>query len=358
MTNLQSRKKVPHSATKSTQLIFVRSQIKPTPIYNTYWRFAAERQAIFFRRLHNVPPLWSSDPILQTYKFTNAYRASDRVSQYLIRHVIYEGDQEPEESFFRTILFKLFNKVDTWQLLKAELGEIRARDFNFERYDRVLTRALNSGTRIYSAAYIMPTGSTIYRVDRKHRAHLMLLQKMMKDHLPLKLAECKTMREAFLLLREYPMIGNFLAYQYITDINYSTWTNFSESDFVMPGPGALSGIRRCFEQNTRYTESDLIRYAADRQAKEFEERAIQFQSLWGRPLQLIDCQNLFCEVDKYARVKYPDLLASNGRSRIKQLFRPSHEALSAWYPPKWKINVRIQRDALLIRKGQFKLVKA
>lgn len=358
MTNLQSRKKVKSSAATSTPLIFVRSQIKPTPLYNTYWRFAAERQAIFFRRLHNESPPWSTDPILQTYKFTNAYRASDRVSQYLIRHVIYEGDQEPEESFFRTILFKLFNKIDTWQLLKAQLGEIRARDFNFQRYDRVLTRALNSGSRIYSAAYIMPTGSTIYRVDRKHRAHLMLLQRMMKDHLPLKLAECKTMEDAFVLLRGYPMIGNFLAYQYVTDINYSTWINFSESEFVVPGPGALSGVRRCFELNDRYTESDLIRYATDRQDKEFEQRGVHFQGLWGRPLQLIDCQNLFCEVDKYARAKYPDLLTSNGRRRIKQLFRPSDKALSVWYPPKWKINVRIQRETTQIGKGQLKLVNA
>ena len=29
---------------------------------------------------------------------------------------------------------------------------------------------------------------------------------------------------------------------------------------------------------------------------------VEFRDLWGRPLQLIGCQNLFCEVDKYARV--------------------------------------------------------
>ena len=60
----------------------------PTVAYDTYWRFAAERQAIFFRRFAGAPAPWTDDPILQRYKFTNAYRASDRVSQYLIREVI------------------------------------------------------------------------------------------------------------------------------------------------------------------------------------------------------------------------------------------------------------------------------
>ena len=72
--------------------------VKPTAIFDTYWRFAAERQNVFFRRLKGTPPPWSADIILQQYRFTNAYRASDRVSQYLIHHVIYEGDQQPDDS--------------------------------------------------------------------------------------------------------------------------------------------------------------------------------------------------------------------------------------------------------------------
>ena len=66
--------------------------LKPTPVYNTYWRFAAERQNVFFRRVEGRPPPWTHDPVIRAHKFTNAYRASDRVSQYLIRRVIYRAD--------------------------------------------------------------------------------------------------------------------------------------------------------------------------------------------------------------------------------------------------------------------------
>ena len=65
---------------------------KKSVVYEAYWRFAAERQAIFFRRSRNKPRPWTKDPVISTYKFTNAYRASDRVSQYLIRNVIYRND--------------------------------------------------------------------------------------------------------------------------------------------------------------------------------------------------------------------------------------------------------------------------
>jgi thymidylate kinase len=93
------------------------SPAKPSHVYDTYWRFAAERQDIFFRRWEGRKPPWTHDPILTEFKFTNVYRASDRVSQYLIQKVIYHGEQSEEEIFFRTILFKLFNKIETWELL-------------------------------------------------------------------------------------------------------------------------------------------------------------------------------------------------------------------------------------------------
>src|SRR5258706_2193424 len=116
--------------------IFTRlSPAKATEVYDTFWRFAAERQEIFFRRFRGTPPPWTSDPILAKHKFTNAYRASDRISQYLIKNVIYRGDQSPEEVFFRCILFKIFNRQSTWELLETALGEVRYSTYYFANYN-------------------------------------------------------------------------------------------------------------------------------------------------------------------------------------------------------------------------------
>lgn len=316
------------------------SPAKPTIVFDTYWRFAAERQRIFFARLTGAPWPWTDDPILNEYKFTNAYRASDRVSQYLIRNVIHCGPKEPEDVFFRTILFKLFNKIETWELIEEQLGLIQWSSYRYQDYDRILSAALEAGSAIYSAAYIMASGHEMFGVQRKHQSHLRLLELMLKENVPHRLMESKSMREGFELLRSYPLIGDFLAYQLITDVNYTELTNYSEMDFTMPGPGAKDGIRKCFSSLGGLSEIDIIRLMADRQEFEFQRLNIDFMSLWGRRLQLIDIQNIFCEIDKYSRVKHPEINGISGRTRIKQKYRLRvQEPIEYFYPPKWNLVV-------------------
>ena len=89
---------------------------------DTYWRFAAERQRVFHCRADRLPPPWTTDPILQQHKFTSVYRTAGQLSQYLIRDVIEAGPQEPREVLFRVLLFKVFNRIGTWELLARRLG--------------------------------------------------------------------------------------------------------------------------------------------------------------------------------------------------------------------------------------------
>jgi thymidylate kinase len=331
------------SSPRQAPVVFAKlSPAIPSDVYDTYWRFAAKRQDVFFKRADLASPPWTDDPILLHFKFTNAYRASDRVSQYLIRNVIYTGDQSPEELFFRILLFKLFNKIETWKLLETTLGSLTTATFDLRAYDEVLTSAMARKQAIYSAAYIMPSGGK-HGDAKKHRNHLQLLHRMLLDRVPRKISRMKRMRDVFEILLTYPMIGDFLAYQYATDLNYSTLTSFGEMEFVVPGPGARNGIRKCFKDLGGLNEADTIRMVADRQQIEFERLGIQFKSLWGRALQLIDCQNLFCEVDKYARHAHPDILGITGRTRIKQMFRSSPEPIAYWFPPKWGINDLIEQ---------------
>ena len=315
---------------------------KPTPTYvlDTYWRFAAERQEIFFNRLEGKEFL-TSDPILLRHKFTNSYRASDRVSQYLIRNIIYSSIQNPEDLLFRILLFKIFNKIETWELLESEIGEITWNSYNFHNYNRILHKALAHKQPIYSGAYIMASGKSIFGYDRKHENHLRLIEKMIMSGLAKKLQMARSMETVYRILLEYPTIGTFLAYQYAIDINYSELVNFSEMDFVMPGPGAKDGIKKCFRNLGDYSEADLIKYITENQNKEFARLGIKFKDLWGRPLHLIDCQNLFCETDKYARVAHPEIAGISDRKKIKQIYKPQGSYLSFFYPPKWNINPEI-----------------
>ena len=95
------------------------SMIKRQEIYDLYWYFAYERQNIFIKKLNGEEPPWTEDPILQEYKFCNSYRVNDRVSQYLLKNVIYNNKvYKDEDTLFRIILFKLFNKESTLLVTK------------------------------------------------------------------------------------------------------------------------------------------------------------------------------------------------------------------------------------------------
>lgn len=316
---------------------------KLTPVFNAYWKFAAERQSIFFNRIQKPFGEWTQDAILKKYKFTNAYRASDRVSQYLIKHVIYEGDPSISEVFFRILLFKIFNKIQTWEMFKRELGGAVSYDeYSFSRFSQILAEAMNKKLTIFSSAYIMPTRTRIYDSRKKHENYLLIIEKMMTDRLPERIKEANSMQSVFELFRSYPMIGDFLAFQYTIDINYSELTDFKESSFVVPGPGAVDGIRKCFYDTGGLSDVDIIKFMADRQQEEFGRLNITFQDLWGRPLQLIDCQNIFCEIDKYSRVAFPEFSGVSGRTRIKQILKPNFIPISYFYPPKWGINEAVR----------------
>jgi hypothetical protein len=243
----------------------------PTEVFDTYWRFAAARQAIYEARQAGQPGPWTSDHILRKYRFTNCYRAADRVSQFLISKVAYAGPQEPTEIFFRTLLFKSFNRVSTWVTLAEHIGEISWRTYDFEVYKSVLDEAFASGQPLYSAAYVVPPpqmGET-----RKHANHLRLLELLMANGAAALVGSARTMRCAFENLVGFPAIGDFLGYQYLIDLNYSELLSFSEMDFVVAGPGARDGVRKCFGPESAGVEEDLIRYAADTQECHFEHLA-------------------------------------------------------------------------------------
>lgn len=307
-----------------------------SPVFDTYWRFAAERQSIYRQRLAGRPGPWTDDPILCEHRFTNPYRAADRVSQYLIRWVTYAGEQDFTEVFFRTLLFKIFNKIETWQLLSNRLGTPAWASFDLDEYDRVLSDAFGRGQTLYSAAYVMAPPK--FHAARKHTNHLRLVHHMMAEGVPERVAAAQSMGAAFDILRAQPGIGDFLAFQYLIDLNYSSALDFDEMDFVVAGPGAKDGIRKCFGPNARGIEAPIIRYMAVSQFEHFDRLGLTFDGLGARPLQLIDCQNIFCEVDKYARVAHPTISGVSGRTRIKQKFRQNTSPIEAWFPPKWAIN--------------------
>ncbi len=287
-----------------------------------YWRFARRRLKLYFKRLEG--PATASDPILAKYRFTNAYRASDRVSQKLIE-IQYDDRYEDsaKEVFFRTMLFKLFNKLETWELITASCDPHSSNI-------KWISDLLEGRSGLYSAAYIQasPAGKGV----PKARAHLELIGEMLEAKVHRAVKRARSLEQVFEIMKEVRSFGNFLAYQYAIDLNYSSIVDFDENDFVVPGPGALDGISKIMPG------VDPVR-AIRRMTKRAPDN-MRGLTLFGRQLHLIDCQNLFCEISKYTRVSHPDIAGVSGRTTIKQEYRPIQAPMpKPFFPPKWELKV-------------------
>ena len=308
-----------------------------------YFYFMQERMNIFWKKCVDDISYLTEDSILREYKFTNVYRACDRVSQYLINHVIYKDINRftPEDVLLRILVFKIFNKIETWDYLERMYGDIGIEHFDVGEICRLLSTRQIDGP-IFSNAYMM-TGSH-HRYNYLPSKHAKWLQ-MVKDEfigqgVVDKILKADSMETVFNLMEQCSFVGGFLAYQYTVDFNYSPYVNFDENSFVKAGIGAIRGIKKCF-QSIGDGYEDAIRYTyehLDDFRKEFGLDS--FKPLPGRDPHLIDIQNCFCETDKYLRARMPELLVGN--VRIKQHYKETKQPIDYAFPPKWHINIKIQ----------------
>ncbi len=320
--------------------IFVR-RTEPTPrlgVYQMYWSFASKRHAAFEARLAGAPWPWSSDPILQTFKFCNVFRALDRVSQYLIHDVAYRIDSQTTalDRVFQIVAFRTFSNIRTWRETMAELGgPPRIDHLRSGAFEQALDQVKGRAGGLYTGAFIL-CANKAFGFDEKHRNHVALFRHMFVESACAERAmSASSLKVLVELLQSFPLMGPFMAYQTAIDINYSTLTDFGENDFVQAGPGSLRGLKKAFSSLGDYSASDVILWMVERQAREFNDLGLEFNGLFGRPLHAIDCQGLFCELDKYCREALPEL--TSARSRIKARYRPSSESLPIYLPPKWRL---------------------
>ena len=286
------------------------------PSFDEFWEFAHLRYDTYVNRLLIGLPVPSGDPVLDGNRFTNTFRVTDRVSQRLL-HIQLEGPQDPESLVLRTLLFKVFNKESTWDAIVAELGEPSwPGNWNPTRVNALLADRLASGEKIFTGSYMMVNPLTKGWV--KHEFYVDMITVVMENYLPV-LLESQSMRELVSRLNDVPGIGDFLAYQYAVDLNYTWLFDFSEDEYVLPGHGARRGIVKLFG-DSRMADRKVRSLLADR------DRGPMLHG--QRPMHLTDLQNMLCEYDKYTR-------AAGG---MKQRYRPDPRPLpDPIFPPSWRL---------------------
>ncbi|KAJ7841987.1 hypothetical protein B0H14DRAFT_2512054 [Mycena olivaceomarginata] len=282
----------------------------PTAVFDTLWHWVVERKAIDDQRRESKQPPWTSDTILSEYKFCNSYRVLDRTSRFAITAVIEKGSQE---LLFRILLFNSFNRIGTWKLLEEAFGgKLEYAACDPAQYDEVLAAAVKRGEAVFIGAYIkiLPPVGDDRRASQVRQ--LELLQTLM-DELPAILACPKSATDVFYNIAAHPGMGPFMTFQLMIILSYSPLLDLDPNDFVVPGPGARSGLTKMFGKSLSVArrrvpdiEAAILRWMAMTQRAHFSRLGLQFAYITdenGHELELsvVDLGHIVCEVDKYSQ---------------------------------------------------------
>lgn len=272
-----------------------------------YW--VKEREAIRVKKEAGVPKPWTSDPIFQTYKFTNVRREDDTVSKWITENWIKPNDPHPN-MWFAMIVARLFNWPPTLEeicfphLTFPELKEKWRRNLKGLRDDagaKIFTGAYlvsTNGVKMDKIDYILDRVLTPIWIEGRAPTHV----ESAWNHSPL------TLEEYWTHLRQFDGLGSFMAGQVIADLKFTSelkdapdwWT------WAPLGPGSIRGLNRF---HGRHVDKSLRQDQGLKEINEVQKMISQEYLL----LPAHNIQNCFCEFDKYLRVK-------NGEGRPRSLY--------------------------------------
>jgi hypothetical protein len=203
-------------------------------------RFVAvmhEREAIRLRREQGLPLPWTSDPILQTYRFCNIRREDDAATQWISNHWR-EPHQDDPDLWFAMVIARFVNWPDTL----AELGY--PVPWGPEHFLAVMNARKARGEVCFGPAYnISNGGSTTPKAE-----HLVqqVFGPLWQRHKRLRPIEDDSLLSFYGRLKQMPGFASFMAAQVVADLKYVSPLKHARdwATFAAPGPGSKRGLNR------------------------------------------------------------------------------------------------------------------
>jgi len=265
-----------------------------------YWQ--TERESIRIKKESAVlSPPWTDDPILQVFKFCQVFREDDRTTRWFRTH-IREPMRNEEDVLMATIIFRWFNLIETGRTL---IDHDLLRKWNRKKAIYEITKQ----PKWITGAYIIKTPNGMDKVTGVAEcvSHIWKARESILSRLHENLAKGESSLEAtWLILRDYPYMGPFMAYEVVTDLRHTyllenandimTWAN--------AGPGAMRGLNRLTGRPLDYSRKshpwckemqDLFE-----QVKKILAPSIIFRN--GANYEMREIEGGLCEFDKYSRI--------------------------------------------------------
>ena len=283
------------------------------------YNFIKRRYVIHLRKdvLKKDPP-WTTDQVLRDFRFTNIRREHDKESKWVIEHIANNPELSYEDKLLNVILFRLYNKHETAELISMPFKFSQTPDWNPEWYRSLFEAALvEDPKRVFFTAAFHTVGmkNTLKRVTGESYAPMRILKFikiLINEGLVDDIKACVNQQEVYQTLTDYNGIGRFLAYQFYVDMTYIAEFPFSENEFTVAGPGCVMGLNYLFEgrDGMSYEEclfwlrDNLDRLFVEELGKDWDAKRV----FWDLPeedrcFNVMSLENCFCELSKYIRAK-------------------------------------------------------
>jgi hypothetical protein len=282
----------------------------------TLVHFATERESIRQAKESGLAPKWTRDEILARYKFTNVRRRDDRVSKWIIEHLIAPAADAPD-LWFTLLIARLINWPPTLaHLLDARVLPAYPEAFNAEAFVKVLNTRASLGYKNYTGAYVVyPT----LKNPGMTKAELMsqyIIGDVIKQANTVRTALARCRVEDFVeSLSKCYGVGTFMAGQVAADLTYSQTQLGHASDlytYAPKGPGSQFGLNMLHDFPKHHSWEQFT----------FNKELVRIRSMLETAgltgLTLHDVQNVMCEFGKYAKVL-------TGQGAPRSLYKPETE---------------------------------
>jgi hypothetical protein len=277
--------------------------------------FIKERHAIYMWRYEGRSKPWTSDPILQQYRFCNVFRELDTVTQWIARNWRTPYADDPNLWFAMTVA-RLVNWPETLEELTPVLFSKGEVSWYPKQFIRVLHGRKKRGEKVHTGAYMMRCDAMADGEDKADYLANAVLTPLWKARkqlcIDLKMQKNFTWAAWHEKLTEFHGIGSFLAAQVVADVKYA-WPYLKVSDwwtFAASGPGSRRGLNRVLGRpvdalwKEREWRAELARLHA-------VVRPIMAE-VCKPEMHAQDLQNCLCEYFKYEKVRLGE-----GRPRSK-----------------------------------------
>ena len=279
-------------------------EVNPT-IAKMMHHFITERHTIYKLKAAGQPAPWTSDPILQTAKFTNVRRELDRESRNYIKHIARNPALTYEEKLANTILFRIWNK---WESMERLGGPWSAKDLTPDLIPiaNEIIASTKGYTNWFTNAFMV--SGVMAGLKVKGAGNVLTITRYFPDLIPA-IVSADTPERVFKALNSINGLGDFLCFQIYVDFTYIRNFPFTEDEFVVPGPGSRRGIDLLLTKRTlpypealKWIQANLPRVWIELGLEWNPEELFSDRPKNRRTMTLATWQNCFCELSKYNRI--------------------------------------------------------